>query len=70
MRIFLPIRHDVGSERCMQDNASLFPQPAGAKRGLRILCDQSYEKYHETLLRSLTGFARKGDLKISLTGAP
>ena len=48
----------------MQDKASLFLQPAGAKR------DQLYKKNHEILLRSLTVFARKGDLKISLTGAP
>ena len=44
MPISLPIRPEVGGERCMQDKASLFPQPAGAKRGLRILCDQSYKK--------------------------
>ena len=34
----------IGGECCMQDKASLFPQPAGAKRGLRIVCDQSYKK--------------------------
>ena len=46
-------------------------QPAGAKRGLRILRDQSYKTINkEMVLRSLTVFARKGDLKISLTGAP
>ena len=46
-------------------------QPAGAKRGLRILRDQSYKIINkEMVLRSLTVFARKGDLKISLTGAP
>ena len=44
MRLSLPIRPEVGGERCMQDKASLFPQPADAKRGLRILCDQSYKK--------------------------
>ena len=38
----MPILPEVGGERCMLDKASLFPQPAGAKRGLRILCDQSY----------------------------
>ena len=46
-------------------------QPAGAKRGLRILRDQSYKIINkEMVLRSLTVFARKGDLRISLTGAP
>ena len=46
-------------------------QPAGAKRGLRILRDQSYKIINkEMVFRSLTGFPRKGDLKISLTGAP
>ena len=30
----------------------------------------SHIKNNETLLRSLTAFARKRDLKISLTGAP
>ena len=64
MKLSLPIRPEVGGERCMQDKASLFLQPAGAKR------DQLYKKNHEILLRSLTVFARKGDLKISLTGAP
>ena len=38
----MPILPEVGGERCMLDKARLFPQPAGAKRGLRILCDQSY----------------------------
>ena len=47
------------------------PQPAGAKRGLRILRDQSYKIINkEMVLRSLTVFARQGDLKISLTAAP
>ena len=36
----MPILPEVGGERAGQ--GSLFPQPAGAKRGLRILCDQSY----------------------------
>ena len=44
MRLSLPIRPEIGGERCMLDKASLFPQPAGAKRGLRILCDQSNKK--------------------------
>ena len=47
------------------------PQTAGAKRGLRILRDQSCKIINkEMVLRSLTVLASKGDLKISLTGAP
>ena len=38
MKLSLPIRPEVGGERCMQDKASLFLQPAGAKR------DQLYKK--------------------------
>ena len=46
-------------------------QPTGAKRGLRILRDQSYKIINkEMVLRLLTVFARQGDLKISQTGAP
>ena len=69
MRLSLPIRPEGGGERCMQDKASLFPQPAGAKRGLRIFAI-GHIKNREILLRSLTVFATKGDLRISLTGAP
>ena len=46
-------------------------QPAGAERGRRILRDQSYKIINkEMVFRSLTVFPRKGDLKISLKGAP
>ena len=47
------------------------PQAVGAKRGLLIFRGQSYKIINkEIVLRSLTGFARKIDSKISLTGAP
>ena len=47
------------------------PTREGAKRGSRILRGQSYQRINnEILLRLLTVLARKGDLKISLTGAP
>ena len=58
MRLSSPIRPEVGGECCMQDKASLFPQPAGAKRGLRILSEQSYKrimKYCFVHLQSLQG---------------
>ena len=46
-------------------------KPAKRGRGLRILRGQSYKIIKkEIVLRSLTGFARKIDLKIPLTGAP
>ena len=44
MQLSLPIRSEVGGERCIQDEASFFPQPAGATRVLWILCDQSYKR--------------------------
>ena len=47
------------------------PEPAGAKRVLRIFRGQSYKIINkEIVLRSLTGFATKIDLKIFLKGAP